>query len=127
MKNAFRDVCEACFREEERQYDLVYNFIRKRENRTATMLQVTKATGVPETLIYKFIKHKRLQVSQFPNLGYPCDQCGELIQKGKLCETCQTSFNQQVNKLKEAENRKAEDLKNQQMRTYHTFDNKDRK
>ncbi|WP_110112539.1 TIGR03826 family flagellar region protein [Bacillus sp. CGMCC 1.16541] len=120
-KNAFREVCDTCFKDEERQFNLVYNFIRQRQNRTATLLQVTNATGVSEALIYKFIKQKRLQISQFPNLGYPCEQCGELIQTGKICGGCQARFNKELSKLKEAEQRQQHpEVKTN--RTYHTFD-----
>ncbi|MEH7444575.1 TIGR03826 family flagellar region protein [Bacillus sp. JJ1122] len=88
IKSKFRDVCEKCWREGEAAYDTVYKFMRKRENRAATMLQVVEATGVPEALILKFIKNGKLQITQFPNLGYPCDKCGKIIRTGKLCEGC---------------------------------------
>lgn len=32
----FRDVCDACYKEEEAQYDKVYAYIRKKTNRTAS-------------------------------------------------------------------------------------------
>lgn len=53
VKNKFRDVCEKCWKEEEAAYDTVAKFMRKRENRAATVLQVVEATGVPEDLILK--------------------------------------------------------------------------
>lgn len=88
IKSKFRDVCEKCWKSEEAAYDTVYKFMRKRENRAATMLQVVEATGVSEALILKFIKNGKLQITQFPNLGYPCDKCGKIIRTGKLCEDC---------------------------------------
>lgn len=88
IKSKFRDVCEKCWKAEEAAYDTVYKFMRKRENRAATMLQVVEATGVSEALILKFIKNGKLQITQFPNLGYPCDKCGKIIRTGKLCEGC---------------------------------------
>ncbi|WP_423408252.1 TIGR03826 family flagellar region protein [Heyndrickxia sp. MSNUG] len=88
IKSKFREVCEKCWREEEAAYDTVYKFMRKRENRAATMLQVVESTGVSEVLILKFIKNGKLQITQFPNLGYPCDKCGKIIRTGKLCEGC---------------------------------------
>jgi flagellar operon protein (TIGR03826 family) len=88
VKNKFRNVCEKCWREEEAAYDTVSKYMRKRENRAATMLQVVEATGVPESLILKFIKNGKLQITQFPNFGYPCDKCGAVIRTGRLCEDC---------------------------------------
>jgi flagellar operon protein (TIGR03826 family) len=88
VKNKFRNVCEKCWREEEAAYDTVSKYMKKRENRAATMLQVVEATGVPESLILKFIKNGKLQITQFPNFGYPCDKCGAVIRTGRLCEDC---------------------------------------
>jgi flagellar operon protein (TIGR03826 family) len=88
VKNKFRDVCEKCWKEEEQAYDIVSRFMRKRENRAATILQVVEATGVSEDLILKFIKSGRFQLSQFPNFGYPCDKCGNIIREGRLCASC---------------------------------------
>ncbi len=88
VKLSTRDVCESCHQEEERQFERVYAFLRKRENRTATMAQVVEATGVEEKLIIKWIRAGRLQLVHFPNLGYPCDSCGAMIREGRLCAKC---------------------------------------
>ncbi|WNS81289.1 hypothetical protein RRU94_10810 [Domibacillus sp. DTU_2020_1001157_1_SI_ALB_TIR_016] len=87
-KNAFRDVCPACSRSEEELYQAAYTFLRKRENRAATMERIVEVTGATEEMIYKWVKKGRLQAAQFPNLGYPCDRCGAIIQRGKLCNKC---------------------------------------
>jgi flagellar operon protein (TIGR03826 family) len=88
IKSKFRDVCEKCWKAEEAAYDTVYKFMRKRENRTASMLQIVEATGVEEVLILKFIKSGKLQIVNFPNLGYPCDKCGTIIRNGRICDGC---------------------------------------
>jgi len=106
VKSVFRTICEKCFREEEKQYETVYNYLRKRENRTAMMAQVVEATGVKESLIIKFVKEGRLHLSQFPNLGYPCDRCGTLIREGKLCTDCSTDIQKQIDDLHRAEEEK---------------------
>ena len=54
-KTKFRDVCQNCFQEEEKLFEKVYEFIRRKENRTATIEQVIEATGVDEDIIYKYI------------------------------------------------------------------------
>ncbi|MEJ9211149.1 TIGR03826 family flagellar region protein [Bacillus smithii] len=88
MKTSFRDVCENCYKEEENLYEKVYKFLRKRENRAATISRVVEATRVDEELIYKWVRKGRLQPAVFPNMGYPCDNCGKIITKGKLCSDC---------------------------------------
>lgn len=83
-----RDVCAKCARDEEKMYEEVYRFLRRRENRAATIERIVEATGVTEELLHKWVRKGRLQPALFPNLGYPCDNCGKLTQKGKLCDGC---------------------------------------
>lgn len=83
-----RNVCPDCIKEEEKKFQIVYDFMKKRINRQATIPEITEGTGVEEGLIMKFVKEKRLRSSQFPNLTYPCEKCGEQIQDGKLCSAC---------------------------------------
>lgn len=83
-----RDVCYKCYLKEEEMYQIVYRFLRKRENRAATVDRIVEATGVERELLYKWVRKGRLHPAVFPNLGYPCDNCGRLTKKGKLCERC---------------------------------------
>ncbi|MBS4204946.1 TIGR03826 family flagellar region protein [Lederbergia citrea] len=92
VKHAIRDICDKCYREEEADYEKVYRFLRVRENRAATIERVAEVTGVKEELLYKWVRSGRLHTAQFPNLGYPCDKCGKIIRKGKLCEGCVTGM-----------------------------------
>lgn len=120
VKNAFRTVCQDCFKEEEKAYEMVYDYMRKRENRAATINQVVEATGVTEELIYKFIKAGRLKSTQFPNLGYPCDRCGRIIKTGKVCDPCQDELRRELNQIKADEERKKEQLRREKSATYFT-------
>ncbi|GEM01723.1 flagellar operon protein TIGR03826 [Halolactibacillus halophilus] len=105
-----RDICQDCFNEEEKQFEIVYNFMKKRVNRQATIPEIVEATGVKEDLIIKFVKEKRLRTAQFPNLTYPCDRCGKDITEGRLCQACSNDLSgglkhehdiEQVKKLNE--------------------------
>jgi len=116
VKNQFRDICEICYKEEEKLFEKVYNFLRKRENRTATLAQVVAATEVDETLIIKWIKKGRLQLVQFPNLGYPCEKCGKLIREGRLCLECSEGIQKQLQKLEQEKQR----FNEQHRTTYYT-------
>lgn len=106
VKTQFRDICQNCWKEEEKQYETVYQFIRKRENRAATIGQVEEQTGVEEEHILKFIRSGRLQITHFPNLGYPCDKCGKIIRTGKLCETCAVELRKELQTYETEEARK---------------------
>ncbi|WP_188206715.1 TIGR03826 family flagellar region protein [Alkalibacillus aidingensis] len=83
-----QDVCRKCFKEEEEKFDRVYNFIRKKKNRMATMNEVSEGTDVEKSLIQKWLRQKRIHAGSFPNLTYGCERCGEQIYEGKLCENC---------------------------------------
>ncbi len=83
-----REVCSKCAINEEKMYEEVYRFLRRRENRAATIERIVEATGVTESLLHRWVRKGRLQPAMFPNLGYPCDKCGRLTNKGKLCERC---------------------------------------
>ncbi|WP_339251381.1 TIGR03826 family flagellar region protein [Sporosarcina sp. FSL W8-0480] len=87
-----RDVCPLCVMAEEEMYNKVYEFLRRRENRTASAEQIVKETGVSTKLLYKWVRKGHLHPSKFPNLGYPCDSCGLLITIGKICEKCTNSL-----------------------------------
>jgi flagellar operon protein (TIGR03826 family) len=105
---SLHSVCEKCRKEEELQFDKVYTFLRKKENRSATITEIAEGTGVNEDLIMKFVKEGRLRTAMFPNLGYPCDRCGTQIQQGKLCLACLDNLQQGLN-IHELEKQKAEE------------------
>lgn len=98
-----RDICQKCAAVEEEQYQMVYRFLRKRENRAATVERICEATGVSASLLYKWVRKNRLQQAMFPNLGYPCDQCGHLTYGAKLCENCSDTLKKEIKHLKAAE------------------------
>jgi flagellar operon protein (TIGR03826 family) len=118
VKSQFRDICEQCYREEEALFEKVYQFLRKRENRTATMAQVVKETGVSERLITKWIKAGRLKLVQFPNLGYPCEKCGKMIREGRICKECNIDLQKQLKQLEQEQQR----LRQRNKETYYVSD-----
>lgn len=120
VKNQFRDVCQNCWKEEEKAYDEVSRFMRRRENRAATMLQVVEAVGIEEDLLLKFIRSGRLKVTQFPNLGYPCDKCGTIIRTGKLCESCALEIKKDLEQHEQEEAFREELRNREKQATYFT-------
>ncbi|MCY7779186.1 TIGR03826 family flagellar region protein [Bacillus haynesii] len=120
MKSSFQTVCASCLKEEERAYETVYKFLKKQENRQSTMFQIVEKTGVEEELILKFIRQKRIQISNFPNLGYPCERCGTLIREGRYCMSCEQDLASQMSQLDQLE--QLEKQKNNSSKgTYYTF------
>lgn len=103
------DVCSACYKEEQKLFGTVYDFIRKKENRMATLTEVSEATEVEETLVIKWIRTGKLKLAQFPNLGYPCEKCKTLIRQGKVCESCAKGIQHDLKQLQEEEDRLKKD------------------
>ncbi|HZG71722.1 MAG TPA: TIGR03826 family flagellar region protein [Chondromyces sp.] len=122
MKNAFREVCAKCAKEEEEHFNQVYRFLRKRENRAATIERIMEVTGVDEELIYKWVRKGRLHPAHFPNLGYPCDRCGAVITKGKMCVRCVEELQNDLEAFEKEEKRK-EEITKRQREAYHFLNN----
>ncbi|MDY0393241.1 TIGR03826 family flagellar region protein [Virgibacillus halophilus] len=89
----FRDICQDCYKQEEKDFQTVYTYLKTCRNREATLQEVVEHTNVDEETVIKFIKEKRLRTSQFPKLAYPCSRCGRDILSGRICETCQDEMN----------------------------------
>ena len=117
-----REVCNACALNEEKMYEVVYRFLRKRENRAATVDRIVEATGVEDTLLHKWVRKGRLQPAMFPNLGYPCDNCGKITNVGKLCTSCTEKLQAGLRQFDAAKEFR-EKIANQDSGTYH-IDNK---
>ncbi|MFA9558918.1 TIGR03826 family flagellar region protein [Evansella sp. AB-rgal1] len=117
---ALRPICNDCNKEVDGKFQIVYDYLRKRENRSASLHEVHKDTEVEIDLIYKFIREGRIHLRDFPNLGYPCEKCEALIREGKLCTDCQNDIRSGLNGLKsqkEFEDRK-KSRENQRITTY---------
>ncbi|WOV88348.1 hypothetical protein QWT69_04285 [Sporosarcina oncorhynchi] len=97
-----RDVCASCAQSEEKKYEEVYRFLRRRENRAATIERIVEATGATETMLHKWVRKGRLQPALFPNLGYPCDNCGKLTAQGKLCDSCTQELSSELRQFEAA-------------------------
>ncbi|MBA2175558.1 flagellar protein YvyF [Halobacillus locisalis] len=124
MKGA-ATVCPDCQRQEEKDFQTVYAFMRKKQNRSANVKEIEYHTGVEEKLIRRFVAQKRLHPAQFPNLMYSCEKCGAGIQDGRLCSSCTEEIEgglKQVARNQELEEKKkqAESARN---RTYYSVKN----
>ncbi|MGP4040735.1 TIGR03826 family flagellar region protein [Gracilibacillus sp. D59] len=115
-------ICPDCIKEDEKQFQIVYDFLKKRENRQATIPEIVEATEVKEDIILQFVKENRLRSSQFPNLSFPCERCGEPIASGKVCENCKNELSSDLRYQQEIEQvkRRNEQEEKQKAQTYYT-------
>lgn len=108
VKDSIRDICMDCLWEEEEAFEKVREFLKKRENRTASMSQVVEKTGVEEKQILKWIRSGRLRVINFPNLQYPCENCGRPIKSGRFCDRCRKGFKVELERFERERKRRLE-------------------
>ncbi|GAF67106.1 flagellar operon protein [Bacillus sp. TS-2] len=120
---ALRSLCNACYKEQEDCYDRVSRFMRKKHNRMATIQEVHEKTEVSLELIQQFVREGRILVSQFPNLAYPCESCGQLIQQGRICGSCKSQITGGLEKIDREKEFKNQLKKNEseQNRTYRSI------
>ncbi|WCK55484.1 flagellar protein [Aneurinibacillus sp. Ricciae_BoGa-3] len=102
-----RDICPDCYKEIEAEYQQCYKFMRKKESRSCTIMELSEATRVSISQITRFILEGRLQIMDHPNLSYACKSCGASIRTGVMCENCRKEFSKQLTQLSEDEERKA--------------------
>ncbi|WNF36587.1 hypothetical protein RJD24_19535 [Bacillaceae bacterium IKA-2] len=125
-----RDVCQDCYKKEEEDFQTVYQFVRKKENRMASMKEVEEGTDVKEELVVKFIKQGRLHLQSFPNLAYPCESCKRMIREGRICGECKGNITSGLSRM-DSEKKFADRKRNEEkskLTTYHSLDTKiDRK
>ncbi|WP_440894772.1 TIGR03826 family flagellar region protein [Amphibacillus sp. Q70] len=124
-----RPICQDCHKEEEKKFQIVYDFMKKRVNREATIPEIVDGTGVEEDLIIKFVKENRLRANQFPNLNYPCERCGNPITEGRLCQACSKDLTKDLEIEEEiaAVEQRNEEKERNMVRTYFAIDKTNKK
>lgn len=120
VETQFRSVCDACHKVEEKAYETVYAFLRKRENRKALLHEVEEGTGVDEALILKFIRNGRIQLTNFPNLGYNCEKCGKMIREDKICEGCKKDLHKQIHQMEQVDMISERNKRQESQSTYYS-------
>lgn len=94
-----RDVCPSCMKEIDKEYQHCADFLR--ENKGATIHEVSDATGVSIRQISKFIREGRISIVNAPNMSYPCESCGTLIRDSHLCDDCRTRLTKAARTMKD--------------------------
>lgn len=121
VQTATRMVCDSCYREDLKKLDKVLNFLKKRTNREASLEEVEEGTGIAIEIIERFIKTGKIRINSFPNLTYPCKQCGAGIREGSLCAVCLDNLSGKVQRSEaaiRAEEEVKERIRKSEMVTY---------
>lgn len=118
-----KDICPACVKDIDKEYDTCVKYLR--ENKGATIHDVSNETKVSIKQITKFIKEGRISLYNAPNMAYPCEICGMVIREGGMCDECRKRLAKDVNSINEQDRaKKEEELKRKHVQTYKATDNK---
>ncbi len=79
-------LCDSCRKIEEEEFDKVRNFLKDYPG--ANMQEVSDATGVKSSKIYRWLKQERLEVSEGSPVALNCEKCGIRIRSGRFCVEC---------------------------------------
>lgn len=90
----FRDVCNSCFQQLEKDYERCAEHLRK--NKGMDIQQLSEETEISIKQITKWVREGRISLMDAPNLSYPCESCGTLIREGHLCESCKKRLTRDV-------------------------------
>lgn len=105
------NVCVACIKVIDEEYDKCYRFMRKKENRACNIYELSEATGVSMNQITMFIVEGRLSIDDNPNMSYPCRSCGAPTRNGSICGSCIGTLKKLAGYMKEDEQKRKEEAR----------------
>jgi Predicted transcriptional regulator len=82
----FREMCNNCHQELEKDYERCIEYLRK--NKGLTIQQLSEDTEISIKQITRWIREGRISLMDAPNLTYPCEVCGTLIRESNMCDAC---------------------------------------
>ncbi len=87
-------ICPECKAEEEAEFEIVKNYIY--EHISATIMQVSKETGVKISRIKSYLRDGRLIIPDGSLIFLNCEICGANIKFGRLCPACGDSLSSEL-------------------------------
>jgi flagellar operon protein (TIGR03826 family) len=106
-----RNICDVCYQKQEDDFLKAAAYLR--DHSGITIQELSDATDVTVTQIRQFIWAGRILVDQFPNLSYPCETCGNMIQTGKKCSSCMDTLNKLASQVEKREEKDEGDRSNE--------------
>lgn len=106
-----KDFCPACIKELDEQLEKCNKYLR--EHRGTTLDELSKAVDVAVKQITKFIQEGRISIANAPNVGYPCEVCGEPIRDKTMCDSCRQRLTKDMQQAAQDESKKQQDEQDQ--------------
>ena len=89
-------LCNECKEKDELDFKKVRDYLR--DNKGASLQEVSEATEVSINRINRYLKEGKIEVSDDSPLKLKCERCGEPIPSGRFCNKCAASLGQEMRK-----------------------------
>ena len=96
-KTSSSPICKACEKEEEEIFETVRKYLE--DHPDCSMAELSDATKVTPKKILRYIKEGRIEISKSGGIDLRCTQCGKPIKKGRYCDQCVITINQEVSEM----------------------------
>ena len=80
------NICPACIEKMEKDFEKVKEYLYN--NQGVNVVEIAKATEVPEKTVLYYLKEGRLSIEGIES-GLTCEKCKKPISSGKYCKECQ--------------------------------------
>lgn len=90
-------ICVNCRRELEDQFSQVKEYLR--ENRGASIQEVSEANQVDVRQIRQWIREERITFAEDSMVGIECERCGITIRTGRFCHKCKNDLAGNIDQL----------------------------
>ncbi|MGB8454013.1 MAG: hypothetical protein WCD89_17005 [Anaerocolumna sp.] len=87
-------ICASCKAEDDADFEMVKDYIY--DNLSATIMQVSKETGVRISRIKSYLRDGRLIIPDGSAIFLNCEVCGTNIKFGRLCRECADSLSNEL-------------------------------
>lgn len=97
MRYAFGEVfkCDYCGQEELTSFGKVRKYIE--ENGPSNASNISRGTGVPVSIINKYLREGRIEIPDGSDSYIKCEDCGADIRYGRYCPACAAKHNKDQN------------------------------
>ena len=113
-------LCVDCDREDQEQFNKVKEYLK--DHSTATVIEITKATGVERKQIFEWVKSGQLDIASVVDLGLSCESCGKPIKSGRFCIECAARIESDARKILSESKPKSRDAKKEEKAGFHMAD-----
>ncbi len=87
-------ICAECKAEDEADFEIVKEYIY--DNHSATIMEVSKETGVKIARIKSYLRDGRLIIPDGSAIFLNCEICGANIKFGRLCRECADTLSSEL-------------------------------